>query len=137
MDHPRRFSAFLTKGSDPSIATRQALKFAREFLPESNLDQRGKVKIAIIVEELVSNAFRHGGHERDVSMALSLAAHEGFVALEMEDDAPAFDPTDKAAFIGPDPLTGGGIGLAIVRAWGEDLRYWREGQRNIVRLVIR
>ena len=137
MDHRRRFSAFVASGRDPRASIIEALEFARDFLPASSLDERSRIKVAIIVEELVSNALRHGAGERDMSLWLSLGDRDGAVELELEDNGEPFDPTSGLNFSGPDPTTGGGIGLAIIRAWGEDITYARSGGRNLLRMMIR
>ncbi len=141
MDQSRRFSAFVASGRDPRPTIREALEFARDYLTQSCLDERAYVKAAIIVEELISNCLRHGGGAQDLSVSLVLEDIGDAIVLEVEDDGPAFDPTTGAGFsddfAGPDPETGGGIGLAIVRAWGEDIAYTHNGQRNILRLTIR
>lgn len=137
MDQSRRFSAFVASGRDPRPTIREALQFARDYLTQSCLDERAHVKAAIIVEELISNCLRHGGGEQDLSVSLMLEEIGGAIILEVDDDGPAFDPTSGTGFSGPDPETGGGIGLAIVRAWGEDIDYSFTGERNILRLTIR
>ena len=137
MDHSRRFSAFVASGRDPRATIREALQFARDYLTQSCLDERAYVKAAIIVEELISNCLRHGGGDQDLSVSLVLTDIGDAIVLEIEDDGPAFDPTSGTDFSGPDPGTGGGIGLAIVRAWGEDIAYSYNGQRNILRLTIK
>ncbi|MHA7819550.1 MAG: ATP-binding protein [Erythrobacter sp.] len=141
MDHRRRFSAFVASGRDPRSTILEALEFSRDFLPSSSLDERSRIKVAIIVEELVSNSLRHGAGERDISLWLSLDDKGGAVKLEIEDDGEPFDPTsgrnNGMRFPGPDPQTGGGIGLAIVHAWGEDIAYTRSGGRNLLRMMIR
>ena len=95
------------------------------------------MKVAIIVEELTANSLRHGNREKDVSLLLSLDDRHGEVQLRIEDDAPPFDPTERLEFAGPDPFSGGGIGLAIVRAWATDITYARDGDRNVLRMTIR
>lgn len=137
MDDRRRFSAFVPKGQDPRCAILQALEFTREFLTGRNLDPRLEAKVAIIVEELVANVLRHGASGRDVSLWLQLCEENGSIRLDMEDDGAPFDPTITSAFTGPDPRTGGGIGLAFVLAWGEDIAYARKGERNTLSLMVR
>lgn len=121
MDQRRRFSAFVASGRDPRSTILQAMQFAREFLPQSCLDERACVKAAIIVEELVSNSLRYGGQSdgqsngqaTDLSLWLSLDDKGDRVVLELEDDGAAFDPTNLAGFDGPDPETGGGSGSLL------------------------
>ena len=137
MDRKRRFSAFVARDRDPRSTIIEALQFVRDFLPGSSLDERARIKAVIIVEELVSNVLRHGGNGRDVSLTMVLDDVEDGVALDLEDDGAPFDPTSATEFDGPDPRTGGGIGLAIVRTWGEDISYTRAGERNVLRLTIR
>lgn len=141
MGNPRRFSASVANGRDPQGAILEALEFARDVLPSSSLDERSRIKVAIIVEELVSNSLRHGAGTRDISLWLALDDVGGAIELELEDDGEPFDPTSAPRngmrFNGPDPATGGGIGLAIVRAWGEDIAYTRSGGRNLLRMTIR
>ena len=137
MGHRRQFSAFVTKDSNPSVATRHALKFAREFLAEHEYEPRLQVKLAIIVEELVTNALQHGGKFQDLSLLLDLCPREGCVELKLEDNGPAFDPLAVPPVKGPDPRSGGGIGLAIVQAWAEEAQYTRSPRVNVLELTLR
>ncbi len=114
----------------------EALQFARDFLPESCLDERARVKAAIIVEELVSNCLHHGGPDRDIALWVSLQDTGAGVDLRIEDDGQAFDPAAAPEFTGPDPQTGGGVGLAIVHTWGSNIAYSRSGNLNTLSLTI-
>ena len=137
MGHRRQFSAFVTKDSNCTPAIRHALRFAREFLVENDFDPRLQVKLAILVEELVTNALRHGGKSQDLALLLAISPDEGGVRLELEDNGPAFDPLSVPPITGPDPVTGGGIGLAIVQAWGEEPDYARTANGNTLSLILR
>ena len=137
MDHRRRFSAFVAKGEEPRDAILGALEFTTQFLPETSIKERARIKAAVIVEEIVSNSLRHGGKDRDLNIGLTLDDIGDALVIEMEDDGAEFDSSDSQEFDGPDPHTGGGIGLAIVRAWGEDITYTRTRERNLLRLTIR
>ena len=136
MEQRSRFSAFVASGNDPRCSILDAIEFARGFLNETSLETRTKVKVAVIVEELVSNALRHGGGNRDVALWMSLAKVGDGIALEIEDDGATFDPSDAPAFTSPHPSTGGGIGIAIVRAWSKDMVYARRGNHNVLSLKI-
>lgn len=133
----RRFSAFVTKDSNCTPAIAHSLKFARQFLEGHDYEPRLKIKLVILVEELVSNCLRHGGKSRDLALLLVLENNEEAITFQIVDDGPEFDPLAVPPVAGPDPTTGGGIGLAIVNAWGEDAVYLHEAGRNILRLTLR
>lgn len=137
MDHRRRFSAFVAHGHDPRPTIVEALEFVRAFLPHSALEERAQIKLLIVVEELVANTLRHGGRDGDVAFCFVLEDQGEAVAVELEDDAPPFDPVSAPEFTGPDMHTGGGVGLAIIRTWGETITYTRHDDRNRVRLTVR
>lgn len=137
MDHRRRFSAFVTKDSKATPAIRHALQLAREFLSVHQFEARLQIKLAIIVEELVTNAFKHGGKDQDISLSLELTADSEIIRLTMKDTGKPFNPLAHPPVTRPDPKTGGGIGLAIVHAWGHDAYYSREGNENKLSLNLR
>ncbi len=137
MAQKRRFSAFVAKGHDPHSTILDAFQFAQDFLGGSCLEERSCVKAAILVEELVSNCLRHGGAKRDLSLSLSLHEIHDTVVLNIKDDGPAFDPSGETNFVGPDPESGGKIGLAIVRAWGDEIAYSRNNGCNVLHLTIK
>ncbi len=137
MHQGRRFSAFVAKGRDPHPVILAALQFAHAFLAQCSLDERARFKLAVVVEELVSNALRHGGQDRDVDVALDLEDMGSRVLILLEDSGEPFDPTDPLPRVRPSPTNGGGIGLAIVQAWGADMAYERREGRNWLKLVIR
>lgn len=137
MGQRRRFSAFVTKDSNCASAIGHSLQFARGFLDGHELDSRMKVKLAILVEELVTNALRHGGKSQDIAVTLVLSAGQDSVHLEITDNGPAFDPLSVPPITGPDPITGGGIGLAILKAWGENAVYSRKTDGNVLSLTLR
>jgi len=59
------------------------------------------------------------------------------VTIEVEDDGAPFDPTVERSFTGPNPETGGGVGLALLRSWGGNLAYDRAEGRNHLSLTLR
>lgn len=137
MEHRRRFSAFVAIGESPRPAIVEATEFARELLVHSGLSDKTKVKTLIIVEELVSNVLRHSDPARDVNLTLTLDTESDAITVEIDDDSVAFDASLEHAFAGPDPVEGGSVGLAIVRAWSENITYMRTDDRNRLTLTIR
>lgn len=133
----KRFSARVTAGDDPATASLAALAAAEDFASEAGLDARGGARLAVVVEELVSNAIRHGAEDGSIAIDLVMALSGDAVALVLEDDGVAFDPTEERVFGGPDPETGGGVGLALVRAWASGFGYSRANGLNRVELRLR
>lgn len=105
-------------------------------MAEARLSERTRVRTLIVVEELVSNVLRHSDPARDVNLTLSLDTENDVVGLELDDDSVAFDASLERAFAGPDPMKGGSVGLAIVRAWSADLSYVRREDRNRLKLTV-
>ena len=133
----KRFSARVSAGDDPAAASLAALAAAEDFASEAGLDARGGARLAVVVEELVSNAIRHGAEDGSIAIDLAMAISGDAVALVLEDDGVAFDPTVERAFGGPDPDTGGGVGLALVKAWANSFAYSRQDGRNVIELRLR
>lgn len=137
MEHRRRFSAFVASGQSPRPTIVEATDFARELVNQSGLSDKTKVKTLIVVEELVSNVLRHSDPAQDVHLTLCLDTEKDAITVEIDDDSVAFDASLEHAFSGPDPIEGGSVGLAIVRAWSENITYVREGNRNRLTLTVR
>ncbi|QGN53816.1 ATP-binding protein [Novosphingobium sp. Gsoil 351] len=133
----KRFSARVAAGDDPALASLAALAVAEEFAREAGFDERGGARLAVVVEELVSNAIRHGAGGGAIAIDLTLSADANEVALTLSDSGVAFDPTTERAFTGPDAETGGGVGLALIKAWANGLHYCRENGRNVLNLRLR
>jgi anti-sigma regulatory factor (Ser/Thr protein kinase) len=137
MGEGKSFSARVRAGDDPAPAILAAVAAAEQFIEGAQIAQALAARLLIVVEELVSNALRHGGAGRDCEAALRLAAIDGGVRLELEDTGRAFDPFAERPFAGPDRETGGGVGLELVRRWAGDTSYRYAGGRNRVCLTLR
>lgn len=79
-------------------------------------------RLAIIVEELLANLFDHGGGGADSAVVLRLSPQPDHILLVLEDGGVSFDPA-SADPVSSVPERGGGAGLALVRAWAEQLSY--------------
>ena len=121
-------------GDEGANALLTALAAACDFAAAAALPETMTRRLAIIVEEIVSNVLEHGpaGHEVPLMLRLDQRAEGLFVTLE--DESAAFDPRTAPLCDMPNPDRGGGVGLALVKAWSEIVAYDREGERN--RLVL-
>ena len=133
----KRFSARVSAGDDPAAASLAALAAAEDFATDAGLDARGGARLAVVVEELVSNAIRHGTAKGRIAIDLTLESGDGEIAVVLEDDGIVFDPTEQRTFTGPNSDTGGGVGLALVRAWANAIAYTRSNGRNRIELLLR
>jgi anti-sigma regulatory factor (Ser/Thr protein kinase) len=117
---------------------RRATDLVEAFRAQHELPSRDADALCVVLDELLSNAIRHGlagagGHE--ISVALEYAGGE--IIVEIEDDGIAFDPTGAA----PPVISGtlaerkpGGLGIAFVRNLTDSFEYRRVAQRNHVTL---
>ncbi|MCL6684807.1 ATP-binding protein [Sphingomonas alba] len=121
------------KGSD---AVGQALAAARAFAEEQWLTDEETARLCIIIEELLTNLYDHGGLTADHEIEMSLIVEPDGLHLTLVDPSPAFDP--RAAPSGRRSDRGGGAGIDIVRAWAEiiDYRETREGNRLEVLMPV-
>ena len=117
----------------------RATDLVRELRERHGLPQRDADALCIVLDELLSNAIRHGlggaaGHE--ISVALDYAGGE--VTVEIEDDGAAFDPTRAPAPVLAGTLAErkpGGVGIAFVRNLTDSFEYQRVAGLN--RIVLR
>lgn len=97
--------------------------------------------VNLVLEELVTNAIRHGlGEERPGWIRVRVERHDGYLALELRDSARPFDPFK----VPPPDLTldvekrqVGGLGVHFVRAFMDEWQYERQGDENVVSLIKR
>jgi len=85
--------------------------------------------------EAVTNAIRHGaGDDPSQEVEVRCAATEDQTLVEIHDHGPGFDPSGVPAPI-PDDLKPGGLGIHIMHATMDDVRFDFDQGGTIVRLV--
>ncbi len=126
----------VAKDDDPSDAIVAMIDQARDFAASADLDAQLIGRLSVIVEELVSNIVRHGNYDHSVTIELALRRAGPALEISIRDDSAPFDPTQANDFAGPDPVSGGGVGLELVRRMASKYDYVRENDRNCVRLVL-
>ena len=94
-------------------------------------------KPAIVMDEIVSNIVRCSG-AKEFSIALDQTS-DG-LAMVFSDGGRAFDPTQDVAM--PDLTTSvedrgiGGLGIFMVKKMSKSVSYRRDGDRNVLRVVM-
>ncbi len=126
----------VTIGCNGATAVAVLTEAARRFSEDNGLAPTQAARLAILVEELVTNTVEHGGVEEDQRIDLILANEAEGVLLILSDPGRAYDPRSHDAS-NDIPERGGGAGLDLVRQWADILAYRRAGTRNELRLRLR
>lgn len=94
--------------------------------------------VQLAVEEAVTNSILHGYEGAAGTIAIRIDTSPHHVAVEIADEAPAFDPLSM-----PDPDIGadledrkiGGLGIFLIRRVMDEVTYRYEGNKNILLMV--
>lgn len=127
-------TASLILRNDPT-ELRRLIAFAEGFAGRHALSTPERARLAIVLEELFTNAVKHGyptpGGPGRIEIVLDCVGER--LTIEFSDDGEAFDPLKAAApdlerYAARRPL--GGLGLHIVRSLADEAHYRREAGRN-------
>ncbi len=95
----------------------------------------------LALDEIVSNIIRHGYPDSgDHRITVRIRLEKGNLVMEVEDDAPQFNPLDA-----PEPDTNapleergiGGLGIFLTRKLMDNVSYRRSGGKNLLTLSKR
>ena len=130
----------MTFGADPGAVPRAVARFA-EFAEAHALPAPVRRSIQVALDEFVYNPIVYGFAARGGGQGeLRVTLDGDRVTVTITDDGPPFDPL---AYATPDtglPVEArgiGGLGIHLVRRMMDEVRYRREGDRNVVVLVKR
>jgi serine/threonine-protein kinase RsbW len=118
-------------GTSQGVA--QAIEAMGRFGIAHALPERVRQDLQVALDEILSNVVRHGLRGREGVFCVSYAVADDAVSVEVVDDAPAFDPLSLPAPDTDAPLDArvpGGLGVALVSALMDDVRYERREGRN-------
>ena len=133
----KRFSISREVGGDDQAAILTALTAAHEFTREEAVPGELSARLAIVVEELVANILRHGAQNAAVFIDGRMEKLPNGIHLTLIDDGVHFNPKLSLVDKNPNPETGGGSGIPLVRAWSDGLDYRCEGVMNWLELYLR
>jgi anti-sigma regulatory factor (Ser/Thr protein kinase) len=137
---PAREAASLTVPAKVE-ALSQCAEFVTAHAVEAGFAPARLAEIELVVEEVVTNICRHGYKDQAGQVELRCRrVDEQRLLLEFVDYGSPFDVLAQA----PPVLTAdldrrepGGLGVPLIRAMADDVSYSREGNRNILRLIVR
>ena len=104
------------------------------FCVEERLPQESAWRLRVALDEIVANIVSHGSTRGETALDVWFRRDGPVVEITVADDGPPFDPLSRPA---PDvtlPLEArqpGGLGIALVRALMDDVRYIRTS-RNVL-----
>jgi serine/threonine-protein kinase RsbW/sigma-B regulation protein RsbU (phosphoserine phosphatase) len=118
--------------------------FAQSFCERHGFGRDVARKLALILEELLSNTIEHGfARECAAPIGVSLRATRSALTLLYEDGAPPFDPLAHDAKIAgaiDAPLAErplGGLGVRLIAGLADRARYARVDNRNRLWVTLR
>ena len=121
-----------------------ALDFVAAFAALRDLSERDLLRLQLVIEELFTNTIMHGyGKECDEPIEIALGAAPGQVTVQYQDTAGPYDPARALATSRErvsEPLEQrpvGHLGVHLVAAIVDDMRYARIGGRNQLQILMR
>jgi anti-sigma regulatory factor (Ser/Thr protein kinase) len=119
--------------------SREVAGFVAALAAEVGLPPRPAYGLRLATDEITTNIVEHGYRRRAGVIELAGGVQGELVWLEVQDDAPPFDPRSYQPGPRPDPATGpvGGCGLLLTRRCLDRLDYAYVGGRNRTTLWIR
>ena len=116
------------------------LDFIAGFAEKGGLAADEKARLAIVIEELVTNvakyAYPEGAAAKPASVVLALEGNQ--LVIEFDDEGRPFDPTHYHAPKLDAPLQDrpeGLVGIHIIQKIADEMTYSRVGNHNRLRLV--
>ena len=116
-------------------AVHDATRTAQAYAASAGLDETDAAHLCIIVEELVTNLYDHGGLAAADVVELALAATANGTRLTLTDPGERFDPR-LADSETPTPDRGGGGGLKLLRCWASEIDYQLVDGRNRLTVIL-
>ena len=119
---------------------RAAVDAADRWCPAAGVPEPVRRRVLTALDEIVSNVVRHAYGDDPGSIDVAFAREGAVVLVSVADAGPAFDPLSMPAPDTSAPLDDrkpGGLGIALVRALADDVRYDRQDGRNQVSMSWR
>ena len=110
------------------------------LIPQLKLSPRGAFQLELVLVEAVTNIVENAyENAADHEITITLHCQEHTVRVTIKDDGQPFDPFQVPAIELPDSLEDakeGGLGIHLIRSYTKECHYCREGQYNLLVLVL-
>ncbi|MBC8003638.1 MAG: SpoIIE family protein phosphatase [Opitutaceae bacterium] len=111
------------------------------FGRQHHVDEKSIFGLALALEECGANIVHHACRDQAQEQFCVEFEHSAeTLAIELRDHGPAFDPTTavaRALDATDDDRSPGGWGIHLIRHYMDEIRYQRDGDENVLRLVKR
>jgi serine/threonine-protein kinase RsbW len=108
---------------------------AHRFGEAQRLSESDLARLCIVIEELVSNLYDHGGMAEADEVELTLVSEPDGIGVVLVDTGVPFDPW-QAPMPTETPDRGGGAGIGLVRAWAQFVDYRTTDRGNRLELLL-
>jgi serine/threonine-protein kinase RsbW len=128
------------RASDPGAFTREIASLVDDLASQGGLDSHDAYRLRLAADEITTNIAMHGYRGRHGVVEITGGLDQEWVWLLIEDEAPQFDPRQRAAAHRPvDPVDGpiGGHGLFLALRSLDNFAYDYVNGRNRNLLRIR
>lgn len=131
--------AFVFESSAPAAERVKLLEKFREYGAEQGWSSEIINEVDLILEEWITNVISYGLKDaKGPVLRLSIEPMNDVLEITVEDNGLAFDPLAR-----PDPDLSipleerpvGGLGIFLVKKLSKEIRYKREGDRNILTIL--
>jgi anti-sigma regulatory factor (Ser/Thr protein kinase) len=118
----------------------RALTITQEFAKKADAPQAVRVRLLLVIEELLVNVIKHGRPPAGSRIEFGLTLMEDRIEIRQMDAGAPFDPrTDIPTLSREDAVLGGiegGVGWPMILQWCEFIAYERTGDRNKLVLAL-
>lgn len=125
----------LTVRVSGDAAIGEAVDAARSFGAAHRLPGDELARLCIVVEELVTNLYEHGGLTQGDEVGLAFAIDLNGIRVSITHPGKAFDPW-SAPQTAQRSERGGGAGVRLIRAWAQLVSYQSLDDGNHLELVV-
>lgn len=119
----------------------RAMEFSNRFLEEQGFSPKVQIKLAMLIDEIISNIakFAYGTSEGDVTVQLAADRNGRLVEISFFDEGVAFSLLDAPPVEAESAVANrkiGAQGIVIVKNLADEIEYERKDGKNVLRVCV-